>query len=197
MKRISHALLALMFVAAAFARGADDKPKETPYYPLKLGTTWSYKAGDVTITSKVAKWEEMADQQCARIEASAGGKLAAVEHVAVKEDGVYRFAYGGVKADPPLMFLKLPPVKGKTWDAGTTIGTTKVTGTFTSDMVDEVVVPAGTFKNIYMCTADCESGGVKLTIKSFFAKDIGMIKQVIKSADQEVTVELEKFEPGK
>lgn len=197
MKHSSYALLALTFVVVSVARAADDKPMETPYYPLKIGTAWNYKAGDIKVTAKVVKCEEIDNQLCARIESSAGGKVLAVEHVAVKEDGVYRYAYGNKKVEPPLLFLKLPPVKGQAWNVKSNTGTEKVSGTFTSGMIDEVAVPAGTFKDVYTCTGDCDANGVKVTFTYFFAKDVGMIKQTIKLAAQEITLELEKFEPGK
>src|SRR5438067_555865 len=97
--RISIPLaLSLMF---AIARAADDKLAESPYYPLKVGNTWHYKAGEAKIVFKVAKYEEFEKQLCARLETSVGDKVVAVEHVAVKDDGVYRHAYSNTKVDPP------------------------------------------------------------------------------------------------
>ena len=61
-----------------------------------------------------------------------GDKVVAVEHVAIKEDGVYRCGFGGKKADPPLLFLKLPAEKDQTWNVSTTADGQKVAGTLKS-----------------------------------------------------------------
>ena len=55
-------------------------------------------------------------------------------------------------------------------------------------------VPAGTYKDVYMTTGECDANGVKMSFTYYFAKDVGMIKQVTKLPGQVVTLELEKFE---
>jgi hypothetical protein len=197
MKKYAYALVALSFLLLVVARAADDKPQETPYYPLKIGDTWIYKAGQVSVSSTITKYERVGDQMCARIESSTGGKVVATEDVAVKPDGVYRCASAENKVDPPLLFLKLPAAKDLTWSVNSTTAGQKISGTFTSGMEDKVTVASGTYENVYTCTGDCETSGIKINFKYFFAKDVGMIKQIIKLPTQEITLELEKFEPAK
>ena len=199
MKRFGYVSLALTVMVACASAAADDaKPLETPYYPLKVGNTWAYKAGEIRVSAKVAKWETFENQLCARVETFSGEKLAAVEHVAVKEDGVRRYAYGNQKVDPPLLFLKLPAVKDQTWNVASKMQGVEIAGTFTSGIAQEVTVPAGTYKNVYTCSGDCTANvTTKMSFTYFFAKDVGMIKQIIKTQGQEITIELEKFEPGK
>ena len=62
MKKASNLLLALTFILVTSARAADEKPVETPWYPLKVGNTWTYKAGTITMTTKVVKYEEFEKQ---------------------------------------------------------------------------------------------------------------------------------------
>jgi hypothetical protein len=151
---------------------------------------------------KVVKFEDIdiegKKQTCARIEMARGDKVEAVEHVAVKEDGVYRYMFEGKPANPPVRFLKLPPKKDETWEVNSKIGAEKLSGTFKSGEVDEVKVPAGTYKNVITSGSDnLDANGQKISFTYYFAKDVGMIKQTIKIQTQEVVIELEKFEPGK
>jgi hypothetical protein len=197
MKKLVYALLITTFLLAIVARAGDDKVQETPYYPLKIGNTWNYKAGQISVSATITKYERVGDQLCARIESSTGGKVVATEDVAVKPDGVYRCAYAENKVEPPLLFLKLPAAKDQTWQVGSNTAGQKISGTFTSGMEDKVTVAAGTYENVYTCSGDCDANGVKINFKYFFAKDVGMIKQIVKLPTQEITLELQKFEAAK
>ena len=126
MKYLSCGLLAVpLALLVGPAARAQDKMAETPYYPLKIGNTWTYKIGDTHFTMKVVKYEEVESegkkQTCARVEMSGSdNKVQAVEHIAVrldgKDDGVYRYMFENKKAEPPVRFLKLPPKKDDTWE---------------------------------------------------------------------------------
>jgi hypothetical protein len=193
-------VLPLLLVLAPAARAADDlkMAAESPYYPLKVGNTWYYKIGDTKFEMKVTKLEKVDDQTVARIEMSVGGKPQAVEKVGVKDDGLYRYMFEDKKADPPVRFLKLPPKKDETWEVKSTIGAEKLAGTFKSGEVDELKVPAGTYKNVVTSSSDnLDANGTKISFTYYFAKDVGMIKQTITIQQQQVVIELEKFEAGK
>jgi hypothetical protein len=204
MRLLSCALLALPLglVVGPVAR-AQEKMAETPYYPLKIGNTWTYKIGETHFTMKVVKYEDVESegkkQTCARVEMSGSdGKVQAVEHVAVKEDGVYRYMFENKKAEPPVRFLKLPPKKDDTWDVNSKIGAEKLSGTFKIGEEAEVKVPAGTYKDVITSASEnLDANGQKISFKYYFAKDVGMIRQTIKIQNQEVVIELEKFEAGK
>jgi hypothetical protein len=205
MKYLSCVLLALP-LALVVGPAAHAQMAETPYYPLKIGTKWTYKIGETHFTLTVTKHEEVESeggkkQLCARIEmAGNDGKVQAVEHVAVKEDGVYRYMFENKKAEPPVKFLKLPPMKGDTWDVTAKIGAEKLSGTFKiGEVADDVKVPAGTYKKENVVTSgsdNLDANGQKISFTYYFAKDVGMIKQTIKIMTQEVIIELEKYEPG-
>jgi hypothetical protein len=197
MKRSTVALIAVICLFVVGARTADDALPETPYYPLKVGNSWTYKSPQVSVTGKVARYEKVGNDLCARIESSIGDKVVTFEDVTVRSSGVYRCAFGDNRLNPPLLFLKLPPKKTQTWPIDTTIGDQKATGTFTGDIADEITVPAGTYKDVYVCTGQMEIGGVKCTFIYYFAKDVGMIKQSVEMPTQKIVVELEKFELAK
>src|SRR5262245_48437537 len=101
-----------------------DKPlgSETPYYPLTVGTQWSYQVGDHRVTVRVARAEvveikmlkpdadkklreETVKVQGYQIESRSDAGTQS-ETVAVLEDGVYRVSAAGREVVPPVCFLK-------------------------------------------------------------------------------------------
>jgi VCBS repeat-containing protein len=200
MKPLSRTLIALpVLLALAAAVRADDKPPETPYSPLKVGNSWTYRMGDTKYVLKVAAVEKVEEQSCFRMETTVGDKVVAFEDFAVKADGVYRYVADNKTAKPPVCLLKLPVKKDETWTVDSSIGTLgKITGTFKVGEVEEVKVPAGTYKNVVIVTAnDLVAGGTKSKVTYYLAKDVGMIKQTIVIEGQEVVIELEKFDEAK
>jgi hypothetical protein len=200
MKYLSCVALTLpLLLALAPARAADEKGAETPYYPLKVGNTWKYRLGDTKFTVKVAKFEEVDKQNCARLETLVGDKVNSYELVAVKPDGVYRYVADGTKADPPVLFLKLPPPKDETWKVESTAGGTgKLTGTFKSGEVDELKVGDKKYEKVVTVSSDdLDANGEKLRVTYYFAKDVGLVKQTLNVKGQDLVIELESFEPGK
>jgi hypothetical protein len=177
---------------------AQDKVAESPYYPLQVGNTWSYKIKGLnqTVTTKVTKHEKVGDVMCAVVESSADGK-SQIEYVAVKDDGVYRYKGMGQTIDPPIRFLKLPAKKGDTWEIESKVGgVITVKGQGTIKEKTEVTVPAGKYKAI-VAFNDLEIVGQKLTTTYYFAEKVGMVKQTANFNGIDVIMELEKFEPGK
>ena len=150
---------------------------------------------------KVTKFEDVDKQTCARLEASAGNATAGdalVELIAVKADGVYRFKAADKLVGPPVRFLALPPKKGEEWQIEAKVGTEKLKGTFKPGEMEELQVGGTTYQNVVTVTCDdLDANGMKMTVVYYFAKEVGMIKQVVKIAGQDVVLELEKFEPGK
>jgi hypothetical protein len=190
--------LPLLLVLGTAARTADKAP-ETPYFPLKVGDSWDYRMGDTKFTLKVAKFEEVDKQNCARVEMTVGGKLHSYDLIAVKPDGVYRYVTDGNKADPPVCFLKLPPKKDETWKVESSVaGMGKLTGTFKSGEVDELKVGDKKYEKLITVSGDdLVAGGQKISVTYYFAKDVGMVKQTLSVNGQQAVIELEKFEAGK
>jgi hypothetical protein len=182
----------------AFDNKTDDQQNDAAsYYPLKVGNTWHYKIGDTKMVLTVTRFEKIADQTCARVEMRTGGNTQAVEHIALKDGGVYRYGFEGKQAEPPVKFLEHPERLGHTWKVKSAIGGEKLSGTFKIGKVDKLTVPAGTFHNVVTASSeDMDANGQKIGFTYYFAKDVGMIKQTIKILTQEVAIELEKFEPA-
>jgi hypothetical protein len=190
--------LALLLVfGLTISLGAEDKIKESEYYPFAVGSTWKYTVnGKEKITVRVAKHEKVGDQMCALVETLADDKVVTTEQVGVKSDGLYRYSLAGMKADPPVRFLKLPPKKGDTWDIKSKIGAEELATTYTISE-GKVKVPAGEYDAVVAETGEFMAGGVKMSAKVWFVKDIGMVKIAMKIMGNDVNIELDKFEKGK
>jgi hypothetical protein len=196
-------LLSLLLACTGLSRAADEKKMPTtPFYPLAVGNTWSYRVGENHFSLKVAKAEEVEDKQkkktpCVRMELIVNGKTTSFEQIGVTSDAVVRYTFEGKTADPPIPFLKLPPKKGETWKFESRVDGQLVKGTFTAGEEDATVVPAGKYKTVTVIGKDIEVNGVKMNLTYHFAENVGMVKQVIEYAGQKAVIELEKFEPAK
>jgi hypothetical protein len=204
MKRLALALLVLPLGLVAPAGGAEDKLPESPWYPLRVGTSWQYKAGDGKFQVRVARHEKVGEAPAARLETVRDGKVVAVEHVGVTADGVYRYDLESSRDDqklteeykPPILLLKLPPKKGETFQTDSKASGRSYKGTFKIGE-EEVKVPAGTYKAVTVTSQALEVDGLKPTLTVWYAENVGMVKLVLGEGGQKVVLELEKFEPGK
>lgn len=201
----------LLLLAVAVELAAQEKLKQTPYYPLQVGTTWHYRAGDRKITIRVARHEKAGDTFCAVLEATRDGKVVGTEYLAVTGDGVYRHMQtipqqqadpkDKSKADkppvrhilkPPMLVLKLPPKRGESWKIDSKSDNQTFRGGFQVGE-QEITVPAGTYKTFRVASQDLEIDSLKATITTYFAEGIGMVKQIIEVGDAKVEIELEKI----
>ncbi len=191
---VAGVLALALALPAVFAAPAPDE-KTADYYPLKVGNTWTYKVGPNKVVVKVVR----IDDGVAHLESNtAGDKVTLTEEVQAKADGVYRVAAADKKVTPPIKFLLLPPKKGESWEIDAKIGDEKLKGKFKVDEVAELTVGDKKYENVVVVTGDdLDANGTKISVVTHYAKDVGMIKQTIKAADQSIVLELEKFEPGK
>ena len=196
MKGNRAAVLVGVFVLGGFTcLHGQEGMTETPYYPLKVNTRWDYqvKGQNTTITMKVAKHEKVGDVMCAVIETIVNNNVVATEHVRADKEGVKRYMFMGQKADPPVLFLKLPYKKGDKWTVDTKVMGQATKGTFQYD--EEVVdVKQGKHKTIVARSNDFEAAGQKVSTTYWFAEGVGMVKQQANIAGTDVTLELTKFE---
>ena len=194
---LSFAVLAVL--SAGFAPApVRDADVTALYFPLKVGSVWSYRCGENRFQMKVVKFEMIGTTNCARVELFVNGKSEAAEHIAVTKDAVVRFSFDGKKAEPPIPFLELPPKAGKTWKVESKVDGQPLKGSFTSGVEENVKVLKVTYKTVITVTGtDLEANGVKLNLKYYFAENVGMVKQVIDIAGQKIVIELEEYEPAK
>lgn len=118
------------------------------------------------------------------------------EDVAILEDGFYRFRAADKEIVPALQFFKLPLQAGEKWRVSSVSEGQKIAATFTAE--DDVIeVPAGKFKTKYIVSKDFQFEK-KMEMETWFAADVGMVKQRVKvGANEPIVLELEKFVPAK
>jgi hypothetical protein len=191
-------LLACSLALLPLARAAaQDKVGATPYYPLAVGTTWTYKAGGNTFQMKVTRHEKVGGVMCARIEQIAGKKVMAFEHVGVTAETISRYSLDGKEIKPPVTFFKLPPQKDATWKVESKVDGQTIKGSFKMAEPVEVKVPAGTYKAWRSVGTDLEINGIKTNVTYYLAEGVGMVKQELDIAGSKIVIELEKYEAGK
>jgi hypothetical protein len=211
MKRLACALLVLPLCLAVTAARVEDKGPETLWYPLREGTTWHYRAGDSKFQMRVAPGsEKIGDLVCARVDMIKDGKTVASEFIGVKASGVYRCR---VQADrpnqnkdnpvlvetpkPPILLLPLPPKKGETFTVDSKVEPSGKVYKGTFKIAEETIkIGDKEYKCVVVAGQDLEGDGLKPTLTTWYAENVGMVKLVIAVADQKIDIELEKFEKG-
>src|SRR5262249_21780655 len=154
--------------------------KDSPFYPLKLGSVWHYKGGEQIVDIRIAGYEPIGGLTCAVQEWLLEGTVVSIEHVAVTADGVYRCAAGLKPIVPPLRFLKLPPAAGDTWKVNSVHDGVTTAGTFRVRRED-VTVPARRLNAFVASTSDAMvNGTMPLATTYWFVSGWGMVKQVTK-----------------
>ncbi len=174
--------------------------KDDRYYPLKKGSVWEYATAGKTFQIKLADFEMVGDTLCAKLESILNGNQVASEHVAVKDDGVYRYKYNNIEIKPPLKFLQLPAGPDQKWQVDSKASTPSggelvLKGEFATK-AEAIKVPAGDFQTISSASSKFEVMQQKLEMTYFFAPDVGMVKQSVKVDNTAVEVELQKYTPG-
>jgi hypothetical protein len=202
MKRLSVlvgvALLLASADLASVALGGDkDKLDKNEYYPLKVGTKWEYLAAGKKIVVEVKAHEMVDNMLCARLETDSGGATL-TEHVTVKEGGVYRVKAQGNKIEPHFLLLKLPPKTGDKWENKCAITGVNIQGTLAISQA-ELTIGSTKYDTFLVTSTDLKVGGQDAQMKAWFAKDKGMVKQTfsLPNSGVDVTLELDKFTPGK
>jgi hypothetical protein len=195
MKRLAGlAVLAILTIGVTLP--AQDAPTTHPYYPLKVGSEWSYKVQGGPIKVKVAGTEKAGMFTGYKLETSAGNKVSATETVAVTPEGVKRFNVNGLNPDQPILFLPTNPEETKSWDVDTKVAGQTIKGKFTAAK-EKVTVPAGTYDAIHVKGADMQIGATSTTVEYWFAKDVGIVKLKFTLGTQDATLELESYTAGK
>jgi len=192
MKALSSVLLALSLLLPS-ALQAQEEPTSSPYYPLKVGSTWHYRAGENKFLLRVARHEMVAGVMTARVELVVDGKVQSFEHIGASKEGLFRYSFDSKELKPPVRFLQIPPSKGASWKVDSKYNNETLTGTFTLGEA-EATVPAGTYKTVTSTGKDLDANGTKVDVTYFFAENLGMVKQIIEIAGQKVVIELEKFD---
>jgi hypothetical protein len=204
--RVPYLVCLLVCLAMTSLEAQNDVPTkivENPYYPFKVNTTWTYKivSGDKTrdekkLVYKVIRHERVGNTMCAVIEGKLDGKVLSTEDIGINQDGICRFKVGDSALNPPFCLMKLPA--GTTsWKVEGKVKDETIKGTFQGGKEEATKVPLGTYPTLVSKADDLDINGVKAGVTYYFAKDVGMVKQIIKLPTGTMMLELEAFETGK
>ena len=151
------------------------------YFPAKKGAKWTYKTNGPDLVMTVTETKKFGDQEAWKVETQKAGnkELLGFEHVAVKSDGLYRYAIDGAVINPPVQFLKLPFMADEIYPVQEWIVGDQqppLRGTFTSGKKETVKFKD---KDYEALTVLWKSADNKLTMKYYFVEDLGMVKQIL------------------
>ncbi len=189
---------AVMFGGAVLAQ-PKDAPQAEGYFPLKKNTTWTYKVGDNEVKVVVVKSDKVGTEDHFQVDTKVGTESKMSEVYVIKADGVYRTKVKEDKLDPPVKVLALPIKKDATWEVNSKVGTQTIKGTMkVVNDKEKVKTPAGDFETVYVEGKDMDVAGAKTTVRLWFAKDRGIVKEeFVLQSNEVVKLELSKYEEGK
>lgn len=186
-------LLAAVSIVGRGSAFAEDPP--LILYPSAVGSEWTYQNGPARITERIAAYEPIGEEPCAKLETVYEGKVVASEHIAFRPDGIYRTAIAGQKIEPAFLFLKLPPKHGDMWKVKSRIQGQELAGDFNA-LIGKVKVPAGEFQAFSVLGKNFHAGKSELEFETVFAPGVGKVKHVIRIDGKETVLELVSFKPG-
>jgi hypothetical protein len=108
-------------VVCIFPAPQDPAAITHPYYPLRIGSEWTYRVSGGSIKVQVADVRMLGTQTGFVLETCAGGHVSARETIGVTKDGVFRFEVNDSKPDIPIMLLRSEARDGDTWTIDTSI----------------------------------------------------------------------------
>ncbi|MCX7666771.1 MAG: hypothetical protein N2112_14645 [Gemmataceae bacterium] len=186
----------ILGICTLLTLSAQESVNATEIYPLAIGHKWTYRiVGQedrfvVTVKSK----EKVGNQMCFRVEASIKDKVLAVEQVAIKGNGVYRYKMDEDELVPPILLIKNPSKQNETWKQDYKLGKKAASVTLHSSF-EGVTVPAGKYLALVI-NCDVTEGDTKAKTTLWFAPKVGLVKQTYEVGKNILTLELEKFEPA-
>lgn len=197
-----RAFLLLLFAVPLHA--ADD---DKEYYPLRIGTKWTYRLSGQEgkfVIAAVGE-EKIGNVTSVKLEAKLRDQAVGSEQVAFQNGEFIRYKFNDQTIEPPIPFCKPAAKKGDKWNANFKVGGAGGASVRYETDTQDVKVPAGEFKNALVVKADVsekvdENGKevdriTKTTI--WYVKGKGVVKQFVEIGPATVTLELESVEEPK
>ena len=199
LRAIRLAAGAAVVLVASVALAQPPKDAAEGLFPLKKGTKWTYKVGDNLVDVVVSKVEKVGTEEQYQLDTIVGKEPKTTEMLVVRADGVYRTKAKEDKLEPPVKVLALPVKKDTAWEVNSKMGTQAIKGSM--KVLDDkamVKTPAGEFTAVLVEGKDMDFAGAKTTVRIWFAKDRGIVKEeFVLQNNEKVTLELSKYEEGK
>jgi hypothetical protein len=196
MHRLLAPAIAILLLTVATSSAVD--PKTPNYYPLGNNNRWEYRAEakgmkfDVVIQTKAVKRNKKTVYELEET----GNGLVRREELIADEKGVHYNLLAGVKINKPLALIHYPIKPGKWSGKITSEEGQEVEFTTTQEEAVDVKVPAGKYRAIPVKMV-LKTGGVTVTDTTWYAENVGPVKQVATVLGVETKMELTKFTPGK
>jgi hypothetical protein len=203
---LAPAILLLMVPAALLAPAADrGRSRDFPtarHFPMKVGHRWVYADGEGEVAFEVLRSEKAGGGKVFVVRRTAGRERVDFR-VAVEEEGVYVLQEGEKKFDPPLRQFAFFARPGDGWKWRGTYGGRPRVEEFENLGVQEVEVPAGTFKAVAVQQTN-PANGDRATF--WLARGVGVVRLSGKTEEKpgapgsaKVAFEwrLKKFEAGR
>jgi len=199
-----RALLAVLLVPIAAATPATAAPvpppkgKEPPpyYFPTQVGAEWVYDDDGAKYTFTVTKVERKAGAMLVTVGLSYGKTTQHSYTVEVGKSGIRETLNFNRKVEPPTPLLKVPFAKGDRWESPMSLdGEKRADYVITVGGVEEVKVPAGTFKAVRVDKVSTGvDGKTNQTITTWYARGVGPVRISYRRGP---TRDLVSFTPGK
>lgn len=186
----------ILLAAPVNQASAQDEFKGTELFPMSVFSRWTYRVQgqDDRLVVMAAAIEKIGEYRCYRFEGRLRNQLVASEQLSLRKDGVFRMRHDGMDLEPPLMICRFPPLKGEIWKAEYKIGDKKTMIAFECDT--EVITVNDTKYHTFVIKAEIAESGGKLKNTCWYAPKVGLVKQVIEDGDNQIVLELEKYERG-
>ncbi|MGL6074499.1 MAG: hypothetical protein ACRC8S_10095 [Fimbriiglobus sp.] len=190
-------VLFLLVGTTALAQNVTPPAGGGDFYPMKAGTKWVYKVGEVLVTVKVAS----SDKDGTKLDTEVNGKVVASETLNVTPEGIVRTKINNNAIAPPVMILKTAGgkvTKGDKWKVESTIQGQAVKGEFMiKDDKESVTVPLGKFDAVVVEGQDFDIAGTKTAVKYYFVAGKGIVKQSYSIQGNEAVLEVKEMTEGK
>ncbi|QJW96821.1 hypothetical protein [Frigoriglobus tundricola] len=171
------------------------------YFPLKKGTKWTYRVGDNDVTVSVVKTEKVGTEEQYQVDTFVGkdvkvGEAKTSEWYVVRADGVYRTRVKDDKLDPFVKVLPLPVKKGDSWEVNSKLSTQVIKGTLkVVNDKEKVKIQNVDYDTVFVEGKDMDIAGAKTTVRIWFAKDRGIVKEeFLLQGGEKVLLELSNFQ---
>jgi hypothetical protein len=184
---------------AVVVAGDKEALEKVEYFPLKVGTTWEYLASGKKIVTKVAAHEKLGDQLCARLETTMDGVTLAEYLTVITNEkrlgsgaGLYRLVANNQEV---WLVLKTPSKVGDKWDVA--LRNLPLQGSLGILEAKQLKVGNQEYDTIVVISSNLKFAGQDVEMKTWYAKDVGMVKQSIvqPATGLVIDLELEKFTP--
>jgi hypothetical protein len=214
---MKNSMLVIVFLVASGSASAQTAYTH-PLYPLNLGDKWTYRVTDLKVapakTDKIKRTvvevarPETYSQKDAKgvvtnhvgfiLKSTSGDKISEDHVVLLAAGGVFRVTLAGTPITPPWRILKLPLDNNEKWDINSVCGNEVIKGTYTWRRED-VKVPSGAYEKAVVTVFSNNKKGQfdRVEVESWYANDVGMVKQRILQKGHEHVLELEKYQPTK